>query len=149
MPFFEVTGEVRVLPKMGVAAIGGAGGVNVPNLVGGGSTKVSLWEVGGQIVGYPIGDFDHGMQVGAEVLYLGAKADANAGEVKVTGSGTGLATGAFVGYKLATKVGFTFNVQGGVSYLAVRADANSSSSSAHAEKAEFAPLVNANIGWSF
>lgn len=154
LPMAEVMAEFRVHPKIGVAAIGGYGKVTVRSLAvsrGPSSpllstqeTSVSVYEVGGQFVGYPLGTFDHGMQVGAEVLYLGASTSAQQGDVKVVASGAGLSTGGFVGYKLATRVGFTFNVQGGVGYLAVQA----SGGGASASDSRIYPLLNANVGWS-
>jgi hypothetical protein len=47
-------------------------------------------------------------------------------------------------------VGFTFNVQGGVEYTFVRADASATTGqTASAQQTRVIPLVNANLGWSF
>lgn len=144
-PVVELMAEVRVHPRIGVAAIGAFGNVKTAGL------SVPVWEAGGQFVAYPVGNFDHGMQLGAELLYLGASAETGAGQAKISGSATGLATGAFVGYKLATKVGFSFNVQAGASYLAATGTASNATATATATKSEsqWLPLVNANVGWSF
>lgn len=145
-PVVELTGEVRVHRKIGVAAIGGYGAVRAEP----GGPRFSVWEVGGQFVGYPVGHFDHGMQLGAEVLYVGVSGADGAGSVKVSGAGDGLAAGPFVGYKLATKVGFSFNVQGGVQYMMARAEASSTSgATASASDSRVIPLLNINAGWSF
>lgn len=143
-PVFEGMVEVRAHRNIGVAAIGGVGKFS----------GIPVWEVGGQAVGYPVGHFDHGMQLGAEILYVGASADSTTGGKTVSATATGLATGVFVGYKLATKVGFSFNVQGGVSYLTARGEATSSPSPTQqgtvvAEGRRWLPLLNLNAGWSF
>jgi hypothetical protein len=147
VPFFELTGEVRVHRNVGVAGIVGYGVVRPE----GSSAKLDIWEVGGQFVGYPVGHFDHGMQLGLEVLYAGVSGgDASTNNVKVAATASGLAAGPFVGYKLATHVGFTFNVQGGVEYTFVRADASTTTGqTASAQQTRLIPLVNANLGWSF
>jgi hypothetical protein len=147
VPFFELTGEVRVHRNLGVSGIVGYGAVRPE----GSASKFDIWEVGGQFVGYPVGHFDHGMQLGLEVLYAGVSGgDSSTNNVKVAATASGLAAGPFVGYKLATRVGFTFNVQGGVEYLFVRADASASTGqTASAQQTRLIPLVNANLGWSF
>jgi hypothetical protein len=147
VPFFELTGEVRVHRNLGVSGIVGYGVVRPE----GSSTKLDIWEVGGQLVGYPVGHFDHGMQLGLEVLYAGVSGgDSSTNNVKIAATASGLAAGPFVGYKLATRVGFTFNVQGGVEYTFVRADASASTGqTASAQQTRLIPLVNANLGWSF
>jgi len=144
-PVVELTAEVRLHPRIGIAAIGGFGNVKASGL------SIPIWEAGGQFVAYPVGDFDHGMQLGAEALYMGASAQKSEAGTTVTASAAGLSTGAFVGYKLATRVGFTFNLQAGVAYLTASGDAKAtgSSATATASASTWAPLVNANVGWSF
>ena len=142
LPVVEVMGEARVHRKIGVAVIGGYGSVTVSDLV----PSVKVWEVGGQFVGYPVGHFDHGMQLGLEVLYAGASTSYN----RVSATELGLASGPFIGYKLATRVGFSFNVQAGVQYVFAKGEASSTSGAmASAEQADVVPLVNLNVGWSF
>jgi hypothetical protein len=147
VPFLELTGEVRVHRNLGVSGIVGYGVVRAE----GSAAKFDLWEVGGQLVGYPVGHFDHGMQLGLEVLYAGVSGgDSSTNNVKVAATASGLAAGPFVGYKLATRVGFSFNVQGGVEYTFVRADASATTGqTASAQQTRLIPLVNANLGWSF
>ena len=143
-PIVELTGEIRLHRHIGVAAIGGYGSIKVDGL-----RPFKVWEAGGQFVGYPVGHFDHGMQVGLEVLYAGVSTDTN---IKVSSAtANGLATGPFIGYKLATRVGFSFNIQGGVEYVFARADAKSPSGNtiATAAQASIIPLLNLQAGWSF
>ena len=104
---------------------------------------------------------NEGQQVNAAVALAAATAatwvdtdNANyAGTVKVSGTGSGLAVGPLIGYKLVTSVGFTFEAQGGVQFAAVKADAKASdgASSAQASDSDSSvfPLLNLNIGWTF
>ncbi len=126
-PIIEATGEFRVGKKAGVAAIAGFGSID----------RYSVVEIGGQGRYYPVGDFDHGLQLGGEVL-----------AVVVSGSGasgTGLSIGPFVGYKIAARFGLTFDIQLGVQGYAVGASSGSTSASDSA----LGPLLNINLGWSF
>ena len=142
-PIVELTGEVRLHRHIGVAAIGGYGSIKVD-----GYRPFKVWEVGGQFVGYPVGHFDHGMQLGLEVLYAGVSTDEN---IKVSSAtANGLATGPFIGYKLATRVGFSFNVQAGVEYVFASADAKApTGATATAAQQTIIPLINLQAGWSF
>src|SRR5687768_4310361 len=58
LPVVELTGEFRLLDKLGVAAVAGAGN----------SSGIFVGEAGAQIRYYLIGTFIHGMQVGGEIL---------------------------------------------------------------------------------
>lgn len=146
LPVVELTAEVRLHRNIGVSVLGGYGTIR-PS---GSLTRYKVYEVGGQLTAYPIGHFDHGMQVGLETVYLGVAGDDSNGNVKVTAAASGFAAGPFIGYKLATRSGFSFNVQGGFEYVLVQADASSSSgATASAEETRWIPLVNANVGWSF
>ena len=47
-------------------------------------------------------------------------------------------------------VGFALSIQGGVAYVAARADAKDSSGrTASASDSSIAPLINVNLGWAF
>ena len=50
--------------------------------------------------------------------------------------------GSFLGYKIATDVGFTFDGQLGVEHVSAQADNGQSNKT-------WIPLLNLNIGWSF
>src|SRR5262249_8674590 len=112
--------------------------------------RFTVWELGGQFDYYLVGTFEHGMQLGAQAEYAGVSGKVGDANVTVFGTGGGFAVGPFVGYKLATKVGFTLDVQGGAQYAAVGASAVSSTGqSAAARASSILPLVNIHIGWSF
>lgn len=144
-PVVELTGEFRVHRRIGVAVIGGYGSVRpLKN-----DPRVDVWVVGGQLVTYPVGHFDHGMQLGLEVEYVGASAAVKYGASNLTGTAIGISNGAFVGYKLATPIGFTFNLQAGAAYFTVVDVHSTDGSSAKAEENRVIPIVNVNLGWSF
>ncbi len=149
-PVLEVTGEVRVARKLGLAVLGGYGSITSEREPGDstGSLTARVFELGAQARYYVVGSFDHGMQLGAELLYVHLD-DAKKGSI--VGSGQGVGFGPFVGYKIATRVGFTFDGQVGFQYVGVRAEAHDTESSDSAEASDSAivPLFNANIGWSF
>lgn len=149
LPVVELQGEVKLHRQIGVALIGGYGSVKATSSIGE-NPRFTVWEVGGQFVGYPVGHFDHGMQLGVELLYAGVSTDEKSGSVSVAGAANGLAVGPVVGYKLATKVGFSFNVQGGAEYVAMRAQASSNNGqTASARDSAIIPVLNLNVGWSF
>lgn len=150
-PIVEVTAEFKVHRRIGVAVIGGYGSIRPqPTVFLTTPPRVQVWEVGGQFITYPVGHFDHGMQLGAEVQYVGASTKVTQGEASATGVGVGVSSGAFVGYKLATSVGFSFNVQGGVAYFIGTSEARGSDGSRKTgQDSGVIPLLNINLGWSF
>ena len=155
LPIVEVAGEVALNEKMSVAGIVGFGSVpiettTITSSAGGlsSSTKrerLSAWEVGGHFNYYVLGNFDHGMQLGVEALYL--KVDAAGTTYRSAASASGFAVGPYVGYKLITGVGFTFEANLGAQYVAARAQTSDGTSSASDSK--WIPLLNLNVGWSF
>ena len=136
LPVVEVTGEARVHDNVGIALIAGAGKYSDPNVTG---ISASVWEAGGQVRVYVIGDFRHGMQLGGELLYL------HLSDTSISATGQGLALGPFLGYKFMIDAGFTVDVQLGFEYVTARA----SSGTATAGGKTVIPLLNANVGWSF
>ena len=125
---FEATGEFRVLDKLGLAIVAGGGGYG----------GVGVYEIGSSVRWYPIGTFVHGMQLGAEVLYAGG----GGGKSGTFVHADVLSAGGFVGYKIATNIGFTFEAQAGVSGVVAGATGIGTISGV-------LPLINANVGWSF
>lgn len=155
-PVVEITAEVRLHERISVAGIGGIGSIDPyqfddttppPGVKTG---RFTVWEIGGQLVGYPIGHFDHGMQLGAEILYLGVFGSAEAATNSAAATGQGLSMGPFIGYKFTAPVGFSLALQAGAAYLTARADAKDASGrTAQATDSTIAPLVNINLGWAF
>lgn len=150
-PVFEFTAEFKAHENWGFALIGGGGTTTAESDVIGDQT-FNVWEAGGQLRYYVLGDFDHGMQIGGEILYVNISSDeieTSAGSFK--GLGQGLGVGPFIGYKLATKVGFTFDAQLGIQHAFARAEANhtASDTSGESQDSAWGPLLNLNVGWSF
>lgn len=144
MPALEITAEVRLTNHLGLAAIGGIGSVRPPDQ----STRFAVQELGGQLVYYPLENFDS-LVLGGEVLWLHVSGSVDNDNVKGVGAGTAL--GPLVGYKWISSAGFTLFAQAGVEHVWMQADATSTTTgqSDHSEKTEWIPLLNFNIGWSF
>jgi hypothetical protein len=131
-PVVELTGEARVHDKVGVALVAGAGKYTDNNI----GISAGVFEAGAQVRAYAVGDFRHGMQIGAEVLYLHLDAK------EITTTGEGLAVGPFIGYKVMIDAGFTFDTQVGFEHVSARASNTNTDT-------DWIPLLNLNIGWSF
>ena len=147
LPLVEVTGEYQLTPQMSAACIGGAGSITDAG------SDYLMYELGTQFRYYVWGDFDHGLQLGAEILYIGVSTDDSEGDVALSGSADGLAIGPFVGYKFTAGFGLTIDIQAGYQFLTMQAEAEASSDDmtvAETDEAEDGiPLININFGWSF
>ena len=137
LPVFEGNVEVRVTERAGLAFIAGGGSVTARNS----TVKVNVYELGVSPRFYLFGNFRKGMQLGAELLYLNASAADGVESVVVDG----VAVGPYVGYKIATTVGFTVEAQLGFQRVGI---GGSSTSGATVEEQRNIVLLNANIGWS-
>lgn len=151
-PIVEISAEFAITPKIGVAGFAGFGTVPLTRKLANGTTetveRLKAWEVGARFNYYVIGTFDHGMQLGAEVQYLKvARSEANSTQIAASAAGFGI--GPYVGYKLITSVGFTFEGNLGVQYIAARGQATDGTNSATASEKRVIPLLNLNVGWSF
>lgn len=91
----------------------------------------------GQIRYYAIGDFDHGMQVGAHYRYYWTEPSTQGVKNMVVGGHT---TSGFLGYKYITDIGFTLDFQGGIGYFVTSQEVAGSRPVAY---------WAADIGWSF
>jgi hypothetical protein len=116
----------------------------------------AIW-VGAQALAYPVGGFDHGLQIGVEASFMQtwgsrryspfykelAASMAKVHDKPFTGvpdrdvEGSAFLPGVVVGYKLVTQVGFTFNPQ-------VAADLFVSNA-----PVKVVPRLALNAGWSF
>ena len=137
-PVLELTGEFRAHDKVGVAVVAGGGKYTDKNI----NLSASVYEVGAQVRFYLLGDFRHGMQLGAELLYLKLTT------TQIVATGEGLAMGPFLGYKFTADAGFTFDTQLGFEYVGARATATNGTTTGSASESSFIPLLNINIGWS-
>ncbi|HVJ20722.1 MAG TPA: hypothetical protein VM686_35170, partial [Polyangiaceae bacterium] len=149
MPLFEAQVEARIFPNFSLALIGGYGAVTVESSDPAISDlELDVVEFGGQLTGYPLKDFKS-LQLGAEVLWIRVSGD-NLGDTDITGVADGVAVGPFVGYKVLTSGGFTFAIQGGFEYIAIRGETSDNAGNTDSdEQKDIIPLLNANLGWSF
>lgn len=126
-PIIELNGEFRIIDRASVAVILGGGNVD----------GYTAFEFGAQGIGYPLGSFDHGLQLGGEILAT------RLGDDEV--NATGVSVGPFIGYKIAARFGLTFNAQLGAAYYI----ATASSGNVSVNDEDFGALFNLNLGWSF
>lgn len=136
LPVAELTAEIRAADRVGVAAVAGLGF----GRFGG------VWEGGGSGRFYPVGDFDRGVQVGAEVLavrVVAEVADYTTGEATYIHA-TGFSAGGFVGGKYTLGVPLTFDGQIGAQALTTRVDV-----AGETWRTTPGLLLNLNVGWSF
>jgi hypothetical protein len=148
-PIFEAQAEIRVVPHFSIAPIFGIGSIKANSSDSTlGDQKFSAYELGAQLVGYPLREFSS-LQLGAELMYIHVSTETVNGQ-QVSAAAGGGAVGPLVGYKVLTKAGFTFFVQGGFEYVFAKASASDNQShSATAEQSTVVPLLNLNLGWSF
>ncbi len=158
---YEAAGEFRLGKQAGLALAVGVGAISLhkfdktlPD------EDARVWQIGSQVRFYPVGSFEHGMQVGAEIFYLFGSTSATgsialgSGQTAppgtLTASGTGFKIGAFIGYKLVLPVGFTVDAQAGIGYLSMKGVArDEAGNSKSADYKSAIPLANASVGWSF
>ena len=135
-PIAEVAGEYQVLESLGAGLILGVGKNEFDS-----DEKLMFWEAGAQVVYYPVGGFDHGMQVGVEAMFESVSANANRMRHY------GYAAGPLIGYKLVLSFGMTLAVQSGFAW--VKSHRRDTKSDAGVEKSNVQLLMNVNLGWSF
>ncbi len=149
IPIAELTGEYRIQDQMGVSVEVGAGHRTLTS----GNTDIPGTEVegGAQFRYYVLGSFTHGMELGAEALYEYVTFDEPLPNGIVAVAAGGLTLGPFVGYKIVTRIGFTFEAQLGARYLAADPPVTGQSGSTPtlAENDKWAPLLHLNVGWTF
>ncbi|HPH65554.1 MAG TPA: hypothetical protein PLF40_07415 [Kofleriaceae bacterium] len=133
LPVVELTGEYRVIPKLGIALVLGGGKIT-DNVL-----SATVAEVGASARYYVLGSFRTGLQIGGEVDYVHVSGD------NIDVKGAGLAMGAFVGGKWISSFGLTLEGQIGPQLQTASASSSSSSSS----ESKVGLLLNLNIGYSF
>ncbi len=126
-PAIELTGEIKLGPRYSVSAIAGLGWGDP--LYGAG---------GGQVTWYALGNFRGGMQLGGEIYGLGGRF--SDGDWTSYYSG-----GPFVGGKYIADIGLTLGAQLGLALTrALRREPD-----IYVIQRQFAPTLNAQVGWSF
>ncbi len=149
IPLLEVTGEYALNAKNGIGLMLGYGQATEDDFDqnSGANLSFNIYEAGLSYRNYIIGDFEHGMQLGAELNYIHIDGD---GDFNISGTAAGLSAGPFLGYKIVTDIGFTFDSQLGAQYIVGAAEATDGNTVATTDpQSEWSPLLNLNIGWTF
>jgi hypothetical protein len=146
VPLGEITVEYAITPKLGASIELGAGQRTLSD----GNDEATGTEIegGAQIRYYAWGSFRHGLELGGEFLEEYVKFNEPL-PGNIAGAAAGGATlGAFVGYKIITHVGFSFEAQVGARYLIVDPQITGQANGVPAFD-KWAPLLHINVGWSF
>jgi hypothetical protein len=146
VPLVEVTAEYRVRDHLGVSVTLGAGKRTVEAT----GTEISGTEIeGGLQVRYYILRPFSGLQVGAEVLdeYVRFKEPLPMNVAAVAAGG--VTVGPFVGWKLLSGSGFSFEAQLGARYVVVDPPVTGMAGGAPPIDSRWLPLLHLNAGWSF
>ncbi len=141
IPMAEVTTEIRIADKVGVAVIAGIGTYHQPDT----NMRVSLYEGGVSARYYVTGSFRSGLQLGAEAIYI--KAATSSTTVEVRAAGLGLSP--FAGYKWTHRSGFTLEGQAGATFMAARAHGDNGQMTASTKTSAVGPMLNLQVGYSF
>lgn len=146
LPVVELTGEYALSQDFGLAGIAGYGSITATNSLDK-DVDIPVLELGAQANYYAVGSFRHGMQVGAELLWIKIDPPKNEG---VTLDANGIAVGPLLGYKWAARFGLTFMAQLGWEFLLAQAKAkNSAGEEIEGSTSGQTLLLNMNAGWSF
>jgi len=132
IPSLEITGELRITPKISAALILGIG-----KFLDSKAKTHTGQEIGAQGLYYFKPTF-RALHVGLEVAYVHS-GETNTG---ATYTGTSLAVGPLVGWKYIHRTGFTIVVQGGLALSRVE-------ESSGENVLKVLPILNLNAGWSF
>jgi hypothetical protein len=144
-PIVELTAEGRAHDKLGIGVVAGAGTISEEATGLSPEIHATVFELGLQGRYYLLGDFRHGLQLGAEALYLHLS-DSDVEEVSAYAKG--IAVGPFVGYKYTADIGFTFDGQLGFQRIGIAAEANGNGQTASQRDSDYILLLNLNVGWS-
>ncbi|MBA2663123.1 MAG: hypothetical protein H0U74_12575 [Bradymonadaceae bacterium] len=145
IPLVELTLELSIIEKLGVAGIVGFGRITAePTGFSEGRTYTAL-EFGAQVNYYILDRFD-GLHVGLEGLAMRISTSDDGG---ASGSALGFNAGPYLGYKFIASFGLTFVAQLGYAVGLVKASASDGDQTASASSSGNGPLLNLNLGWSF
>jgi hypothetical protein len=144
IPLVELTVEYRVRDQLGIVATIGAGRRTIE--IGGTQVAGTELEAGLQVRYYVLRAFS-GLHLGAEVLDEYVTFDEPLPPNVLGAAAGGVTAGAFVGYKVLTRIGFTFEAQLGARYLVIDPPATGMSPGRLEER--WLPLLHLNVGWTF
>jgi hypothetical protein len=151
-PIFQMHVDVRLSDDFGIGVIGGYGKAKVDYIAIGNEAApppTPLWQIGAKAMYYAQGDFEGGLHVGVEALYTHAKLEGRTalGTGSIGGLAAGLTVGPFIGWKLVTRAGFTFDSAIGVGMIASKQ--KSSDPDAPTDDRSAVLISHLLIGWTF
>lgn len=170
---YEVTAEVALGDHVGVALLGGLGGMDAEHPSYPYTVRLTGRELGAQARVYVLGDFDDGLMLGGEALWIWADATPTRitdsvvvngvrhnGTALLSGDGTLTGLGAFIGYKMTAKFGLTLDIKLGWQRLLFKGSGSMAGEAMvngqrerRTERTSIReslniPLFNLNLGWS-
>lgn len=107
---------VRLVGEWKVARTHGIG----PDVAVGSIDQVFVFSIGAQYAWYMIGDFEHGVQLGASLRYLQSNDESNG----ISSVGRGVAIGPIIGYKYVAPFRLTVGLNGGIMLMSINANAS-------------------------
>lgn len=148
LPVVRVAAEVAIVPRVSLALTAGVGQLTIVTDEDEGERKrrIDTWQAGGQGNVYLLGDFEHGMQLGAEVLYAHLALPSGQG---ASGQLDGWAVGPYLGYKFSAPFGLTFNAQLGIEVGTAKVEGESDGERLTKQQLIPLPILNLNLGWAF
>lgn len=148
LPVVRVAAEVAIVPRVSLALTAGVGQLTIVTDEDDGERKrrIDTWQAGGQANVYLLGDFEHGMQLGAEVLYAHLALPSGQG---ASGQLDGWAVGPYLGYKFSAPFGLTFNAQLGIEVGTAKVEGESDGERLTKQQLIPLPILNLNLGWAF
>ncbi len=140
-PLELINPVVRLVGEFKVARTHGIG----PDVAVGAIDQVFVFAIGAQYAWYMVGDFDHGMQLGASLRY----SQSNDEENGITSVGRGIALGPIIGYKYVAPFGLTIGLNGGLLFMRLNANAKDTfGGRASASGSGLVPTAALWLGWT-
>jgi hypothetical protein len=140
--FVQFAYQRRIYSWLGVGGLVGIGNAEVAS-----SGQRIGFELTPQVFAYPIGSFNHGMQVGFEVDLLRSSGSTADNALKITS--TSVSPGILAGYKVDVSGGFAIQAHLGLRLENSSLTVQSAGGQVRSSKTELEPLLRLNIGYSF
>lgn len=140
---FFVAAEKSLGAKAGVAALAETGKGRYTSYASG-NGEYPYYFLGAQALGYPVGDFGHGMQAGAQLTWY--KESLPEGAPSIGSESTWMA-GILVGYKWVAGFGLTLEAQAGLTRII--ADEDRGEPEANSFRTKYGTFLDLLAGWSF
>ena len=140
---YYVAAEKSLGAKAGVAALAETGKGRYTSYASG-NGEYPYYFLGAQALGYPVGDFGHGMQAGAQLTWYKESLPEGA---PLIGSASTWMAGILVGYKWVAGFGLTLEAQAGLTRII--ADGDRGEPEANLIRTNYGTFLDLLAGWSF